>query len=308
MIHRSVVKVLILGGFGFLGKNFIRKYSDQHDIIVYTKRDFIPKVFTQLNLKIEKGGIEENKVIDIINKHRPEVVVHLAALTGLKKCQENPQEAFNVNVYGTFNVIRGCILSGSKLIFLSSREVYGETQKEESSENDLMSPNNLYATTKMLGEILVRHASNKEGLPYTILRATNAYGPENNKGVSPIIKKAIEEKKIQVNGGKQILNLIYVDDLVDLIHLVLDDKRSLNQTFNAGSKDTLSISEFAEKVAKSLEGEIEIQYLPKIELENSTFRPNLEKLKNLLGFTSKTNLGEGIEKTIKWQMNNMNSS
>jgi len=298
------MKVFLVGGFGFIGKRFIRKFADSHEIIVYaTKQDIqnANKVLDLEKISIEEGLVEEQKLGEIVKKYNPDVVVHLAALTGLVKCHNNPEDAFKINVYGTHNVVNACILASCKLIFISSREVYGETINDSSKEDDPMLPNNVYGLTKKIGEDLIRLASQKNGLDYTILRLTNVYGPEGDQyGAQVIIKKAISDGIIPILGGTQRLNYVYVDDVVDVINLVLDNEKSSKQIFNVGSKDTVTIDEYAKKVVESLGTDIKLEHKPMRETETSNFEPNLEKLGKVLGITPKTTLEDGIKNTIKW--------
>jgi len=302
------MKVLVVGGLGFLGKRFIRKWSQIHELIIFDReKPFEPTENDLPLIAIEKGTVEDGKIYDMVRKYKPEVVIHLAALSGLRKCEDNPYEAFKVNVFGTFNVSKACLENDSKLIFISSREVYGETFDKESTENDSLRPNNVYGLTKMIGESIIKHESEKHGLDYTILRLTNVYGPEAGlRGANRIIETAIKEKKIRINGGNQLLNLVYVDDIIDLLMLVVSDKRSSKQIFNVGSEDTVTIKEFAEKVSRSLDGNIEFEYFPQIKFETISFRPSLMKLEAVFGFRAKTDLKTGIEKTIDWYANNVN--
>lgn len=298
------MRILLVGGLGFIGKRFIRKFSGIHEIITYAQYDNISKTREISNMKNvlhEEGKVEDKKIIDVIVKHKPDVVIHLAALTGLKKCHDNPEEAFRINVYGTYNVINGCSKAHSKLIFISSREVYGNTINDKSKEDDPMLPNNTYGITKMLGEVLIKQESQRNNLDYTILRLTNVYGPEGDQyGAQVIIRNAIESQKIQILGGNQTLNYVYVDDVVDCINLVLSDKKSSRQTFNVGSEYTLSIEQFVEKVIQTIGTKIEIQYKPMRETETSNFKPNITKAKSVLGFEPKTLLEDGLKETIKW--------
>lgn len=298
------MKVLLVGGLGFIGKRFIRKFSGIHEIIVYAQHDSILTTKETLDMKhvlVEEGGVEDRKIVDIIAKHKPDVVIHLAALTGLMKCHENPEEAFRINVYGTFNVIEACSKTRSKLIFISSREVYGNTINGKSKEDDPLLPNNAYGITKMLGEILVEKESKRSDIDYTILRLTNVYGPEGDQyGAQVIIKNAINLGKIQILGGKQTLNYVYVDDVVDCINLVLSNSKSSRQIFNVGSEYTLSIEQFVEKVVQIIGTRIDIHQMPMRETETSNFKPNLKKAKELLGFEAETSLEEGLRMTMQW--------
>ena len=159
------MKILLTGGFGYLGQSFIKKYMYCHEIIVFNKNSIIkPKSHSKVITEI--GTVESNDVENIIKKHKPEVVIHLAALSGLKKCEDNPSEAFMMNVFGTLNVVKACISEKCKLIFLSSREVYGETIKNESSEDDPLNPVNIYGLTKSLSENIIQFFSRNHNLNY----------------------------------------------------------------------------------------------------------------------------------------------
>ncbi|MDE1844296.1 MAG: NAD(P)-dependent oxidoreductase [Thaumarchaeota archaeon] len=300
------MKVLLVGGLGFIGRRFIRKYSNFHEVIVYSRHKDILAIPYLLNKVIfEEGELYENKIFDILKKHRPDVVIHLAALTGLKKCNEDPETAFKTNVYGTFNVITACSTIKCKLIFISSREVYGETIHDESKEEDPTNPNNVYGITKMLGEILVKQENQKHGLDYTILRLTNVYGPEGDQyGSQVIIKDAITKHKITMLGGNQRLNYVYVDDVVEVINLVLDNKKSSGEIFNVGSKNTMTIEDFTKEVSKIVGTNLAIEYLPMREAETINFKPSIDKLEKILGYTPKTLIEDGIKKTIQWYLEN----
>jgi len=297
------VKLFLVGGLGFIGKRFIRKYAKDYEIIVFAKKNTIEKVDKNgsfKNIILEEGSMDEKTIIDVITKHKPDVVIHLAALTGLKKCHSDPEKAFKINVFGTFNVLSACNKTGSKLIFLSSREVYGDTKKQETSEDDELNPNNVYGLTKLIGENLVLHFKKLYNLEYTILRITNVYGPEgDNYGAQRIIMDAIKNNKIKILGGKQHLNFIYVDDIVDLLGTLVNGKIS-NQIFNVGSADTMSIDEFAEKISRLMQKSILMEHYSMRETETSFFKPNLTKIKKLIGFEANTQINTGLQKTIEW--------
>jgi len=297
------MKILLVGGAGFIGKRFIRNFAKTDQIIVYAIKEDIEKAKEFLDEhKIEtiEGAVEDAKLPEIIKKENPNVVIHLAALTGLVKCHNNPQMAFKINVYGTYNVVNACSDIGCKLIFISSREVYGETLNQTTTEDDVLLPNNVYGITKMMGENIIQFFSRKQNLDFTVLRLTNVYGPEGDQyGAQVIIKKALTEKKIQILGGTQRLNYVFVDDVIDIIHKCITNPKSSKEIFNVGSKDTLSIKEFVNKVVKVLNENIEIEYKPMRETETTNFEPNLSKLSMLEGIPM-VSIEDGLRKTIEW--------
>ena len=297
------MKVLLTGGLGFIGRRFIENFQNFHDLVIFTTENSI-KNFNPTEISkviIEKGSVEDDSFQKIMLKHKPEVVIHLAAKSGLKNCEENPDSAFNCNVFGTYNVIKTCAEMNSKLIFISSREVYGETINESTKEDDPLFPNNIYGITKMLAETLIINTSQKYNVDYIILRLTNVFGPgPYERGVNKIIKMAVKDKKIQIYGGEQVVNIVYVDDIVELINSILCKKCSWNKIFNVGSNNTLKIKKFVDEVKGLVGNDIDIEYLPAGNYGDSVFNPNLEKIQDEMKFTAKTSLIDGIQKTIKW--------
>jgi UDP-glucose 4-epimerase len=293
------MKILLTGGLGYIGTSLINRLS-KHELIVCSKskkRD----LQNYNNVIFEFVDITSDDFLQIVKKHKPDLVIHLASITGLKNCENNPIKAFQTNVHGTFNVIKACELNKNKLIFFSSREVYGKTLDVESKENDLLLPTNIYGITKMLGELLVKNSGKNNNLNYIILRLTNVYGPGGNeKGPNKIIKNAVEDKKIEIFGGKQSINFIYIDDVVNLISTIIDKNHISKEIFNLGSKNNLTVNEFSKLVEQCLDFNIIIKHKPKLNVENSIFKPDLKKSEKLLGFTSKTKINDGLKKTINW--------
>ena len=171
---------------------------------------------------MEYGTVSDKKIVKIIQNFNPDLVIHLAAFSGLKKCEENPEMAFDTNVVGTSNVIEGCLQANAKLVFISTREVYGLTNTE-SYENDTLNPINVYGKTKMQAEKLIQNASEQHGLNYTILRLTNVYGPKGNSGINKLIQDALKNRKIFVNGGEQILNFVFLDPNSELSDVTISE-------------------------------------------------------------------------------------
>ena len=160
------MKILLTGGLGYIGTSLINRLS-KHELIVCSKskkRD----LQNYNNVIFEFVDITSDDFLQIVKKHKPDLVIHLASITGLKNCENNPIKAFQTNVHGTFNVIKACELNKNKLIFFSSREVYGKTLDVESKENDLLLPTNIYGITKMLGELLVKNSGKNNNLNYIL--------------------------------------------------------------------------------------------------------------------------------------------
>ena len=293
---------MLVGGFGFIGRRFIKKFYKKYDLVIFAKKTSYQR-FIQENsysdISIEIGDIT-NEMTDAITSHKPDVILHMASLTGLTNCNMDKKKAFLVNVLGTFNVIMGCIPNKTRLVFISSREVYGETKIGKTKEDSLLLPQNVYGVTKMIAEDMIRFANRRHALPFTILRLTNVYGPEgDNYGAQIIIKNALKGY-VNVFGGTQQLNFVYVDDVVDIIDGILLDSKCINETFNVGSPYSLTINEFVEKVLKQIKKSVKINYKAMRENETDNFLPDLEKLKSTFQLKHFKDIESGIQKTIEW--------
>jgi UDP-glucose 4-epimerase len=293
------MKILLTGGLGYIGTSLINKLT-KHQLIICSKNKK-NNLQSFNHVTFEFVDIKSDNFLEIAKKHKPDLLIHLASITGLKNCEDNPSEAFETNVYGTFNVVKACELNKIKLIFFSSREVYGKTLDTESKEKDPLLPTNVYGITKMLSESIIKNSGKNNNLDYIILRLTNVYGPRGNeKGPNKIIKNAVKNKKIEIYGGKQIINFIYIDDVVDLISVLIDKNHISQEVFNVGSKNSLSVNDFSKLVEQSLDFDITIKHIPKQNVENSIFRPDVNKIEEALQFTTKTEINDGLKKAINW--------
>lgn len=294
-----------MGGFGFIGKHVLDVLSPSHSLIVLSDSEGAkqaPRFHPDREPIVEIGDItDEGWVKEAMLKHSPNAAVHLAALTGVKRCNDNPSLAFSINVLGTYNVIMGCVACGCKLVFMSSREVYGETASSRTREDDPLVPNNIYGVTKMLAERLVIWAASKHNLDYTILRLTNVYGPGGYQyNIQAMIRNAITQRSIQVLGGNQRMNLVYVDDVADVIRRCMADPRASRQAFNVGSDNDMSVKEIISKVVSILDIAVESHQGPMRVGETENFRPDLDKLEKTLGFRPATPFEVGPQKTLEW--------
>jgi UDP-glucose 4-epimerase len=299
------LKVLLIGGLGFIGKHVIRTLPTTCEVVVFSDPETADQTRSfaeEYHVRVYRGDVTNlQSVRDVFQKESPNVVIHLAALTGLAKCNQNPALAFSVNVFGTHNVILGCVAANSKLIFISSREVYGETGHGLTSESSPLVPNNVYGLTKMLAEELVLWAHSRHQLNYTILRLTNVYGPEGDQyNIQAMVKSGLSTRVIPIMGGSQSMNFVYVGDVAVVIRTCMENPNASNEIFNVGSKDNLTVEEIVTQVAIALGSSIKIERKSMREGETITFRPSLEKIERKLDYKPKTTFADNLKTTIAW--------
>ena len=294
------MKILVTGGSGIIGKYLIDSLSEEHEITSILKDKIKNPTFSYSpNVKIDFADITSKNLNEIIEDTNPDIVIHLASRTGLKNCEEDPKIAFQTNVFGTYNVIKSCIRTNSKLIFFSSKEVYGESDNLI-SEDSLKIPKNVYGLSKMLGENLVLYAHEKLNLDYVILRVTNVFDKKNkHNGLNKILYSAKYENKIDVYGGDQILSPIYIEDLVDIVKLIIENEKTTNQIFNVGSKEFFTLKEIIQQILIFSKKKIQINYLSIPNFENKSLKINSEKSEKILNFKPKYKLKNIIEEYFK---------
>lgn len=284
------------GGNGFLGR-VLCSMLDRCQLAVidaYPSRGQAAEV-QQLICDIT----DPNRISEFIINYKPEAIVHLAAITGVKRCEENLREAFAVNVGGTVNVADAASRSGSLLVFASSREVYGETIGQATTEDAPLNPKNLYGLTKMMGEQVLWWFNRLKSLRFGILRFTNLYGLGGDQYASNVImKRALSNEDITIYGGLQTLNLIHVQDAARAITLALKREFS-SDAFNVGSADSVTVEELVGKIIKITKSHSRVLRADMRLNETGRFVPDLTKASRKLGFSSEISLEEGLLRLAK---------
>jgi len=284
-------KILITGADGNLGKQII-------DVMCKLNYNYLGISRTKSRHNIIKCDITKSKQISkIIIKFKPNIIIHLAGPGGNVECQNDPKNAIAVNVLGTLNILEASKKINSKIIFASTREVYGNSTKKI-SENMELKPKNINGITKMLAENLILSYSKENKNQYIILRFTNFYGEVYvNKGISGMIKKSISGEKILVLGGQQKIDLIHFDDAVKSIIKAIDYKKS--EIFNIGSGESISILSLIKKIEKISGKKITYKIEKYREFEGKKIHVNIEKAKKELGFNTSMSLDENLKRFVE---------
>jgi len=189
-------KILVTGGSGILGRILIPEIDKLgYDLVILErKKQAKSKKYFECDIR---NFDEINK---ILNMHNPEIVIHLAGITGNAECEARVHDSIFTNVIGTYNILKSSIKNKPKIIFASSREVYRET-KERIDESSLLDPKNINGITKMFSEKLLQSFHTEFKIPFVILRFSNFLGEANEKrGISIMIKNCNTNNR-QTNGS-----------------------------------------------------------------------------------------------------------
>jgi UDP-glucose 4-epimerase len=286
-------RILVTGGSGSLGRSLIPKLvSDGFDCISISRKS--DRIGSVNNIKCDITNFQ--KVNSIINRLKPNIIIHLAALTGNLECETNPKQAFSSNVFGTLNILGASVKLRPKIIFSSTREVYGFT-KIAADENYPLKPVNNNGITKMISEYLIKNFHSMYNIPYVILRFPNCYGENYTKrGLSSLFKKVIRNEKIKIFGGNQMLDLLHFNDAADAI--IKSIYYNKTEIFNIGSGKEQRLVSIINKLKRVLDKDIDCDFLPIRSFEAGSCKLNINRAEKNLKFKASIKLDDILRKMI----------
>jgi len=310
------VRMLITGGAGFIGSEFVRQAVRKgHRVVVVDKLTYAGDLErlseVRKDITFYKADISNQEFIEhIFEKENPEVIVHFAAESHVDRSLLDPYPFIGSNVLGTQVLLEVSKAKGVELfVNMSTDEVYGDLGKEGTfTEESPLKPNSPYSTTKASADMLGRAYYRSFGLPVVTIRASNNYGPWQypEKFVPVIILKALRDEKIPVYGdGTNVREWLYVTDCAEGIMAAID-RCNAGDIYNIGSKEEKQNIEVAKAILQLLgKGEELIEFVK--DRPGHDFRYSLDttKAKSELGWEAKTSFDEGLKKTVEWYIEHL---
>jgi dTDP-glucose 4,6-dehydratase len=315
-------KLLITGGLGFIGGNFLRLLTNKYPKSKFLNIDkFTYAASNELANQLKKNKnyffqkidiCDFNKLKKKFNSFNPDIVIHFAAESHVDNSIKKPDNFINTNIVGTYNLLR-LLKKDIKLIHISTDEVFGEANKKSFNENSKYDPRSPYSATKASSDHLVRAWSNTYGINYNIVNSSNNFGPYQNeeKFIPVIIKSIIKKKKIPLYGnGRNIREWIYVEDFINAIEFLIK-KDIANQTFLIGSGYTEENINIINRIIKIMNLRFnfniensQIKYVRDRAGHDKVYKINSSKIRKL-GWKHKIKLNNGLLKTINFYINKL---
>lgn len=287
--------VLITGFKGFLGSALTQYLLERNYDVVGLSLDKSKKSkIRQITGDITKLKKIPNGVTDII---------HFAAITNIDFCEQNQKKCFEVNVFGTKNMLDLARKNDCNFIFISTSQVFGIPEKTPINENGKLCPLSVYALSKVLGEKLCELYANSYGMNITILRLFSIYGPNSPDYLvtTKIIKQVLQGNKIKIGNVSPKRDFLYVDDLLVCLELLLNKKLRGYNIFNLGSGQSISINTICKKIARISGKQIAVEQDASLVRKNEIYELTCEPSKiEQLGWKPKTPLEKGLSLTYAW--------
>ncbi|MDY4573485.1 MAG: dTDP-glucose 4,6-dehydratase [Intestinibacter sp.] len=316
------MKIVVTGGAGFIGSNFIYymmdKYKD-YTIICIDKLTYagnmstLSGVIENKNFKFIKADICDAEKMDrVFKEEKPDIVVNFAAESHVDRSISNPNVFLETNIMGTSVLLECCRkYDVGRYHQISTDEVYGDLPLDRKdlsfSEDSPLKPSSPYSASKTSADLLVLAYFRTYGLPVTISRCSNNYGPYHfpEKLIPLITLKALNDEKLPIYGdGKNVRDWIYVKDHCRAIDLILH-KGKIGEIYNVGGNSEKSNLEVVKTILNILgKSEDLIEFVPDRLGHDRRYAINNHKIETELGFKREVTFEQGIEQTVNWYLNN----
>lgn len=316
------MKIIVTGGAGFIGSNFVHhmvnRYPDYQiinlDLLTYAGNlENLKPVEDKPNYKFVKGDIADRKFIfELFEKEKPDVVVNFAAESHVDRSITDPEAFVRTNVMGTTTLLDACRTYGIKRYHqVSTDEVYGDLPLDRPdlffTEETPIHTSSPYSSSKAGADLLVLAYYRTYGLPVTISRCSNNYGPYHfpEKLIPLMIANALADKPLPVYGeGLNVRDWLYVEDHCKAIDLIIHNGR-VGEVYNVGGHNEKRNIDIVKIICKELnKPEGLITYVTDRKGHDMRYAIDPTKIHNELGWLPETKFEDGIKKTIQWYLDN----
>ena len=309
------MKLLVTGGLGFIGSNFILKLlneTNEFDIINVDAELYgadqknLDSIKNHEKYEFVKGNITNKRLMEeLISKC--DAVVNFAAESFVDRSINNADPFLVSNIRGTFTILDIITKQKKRMIQISTDEVFGSLSKGSADEQTKFNPSSPYAATKAAAELLIKSFSVTYDSDVVITRCTNNYGPRQfpEKLIPKTIILAKQGRNIPIYGnGKNLRDWIFVDEHCDAVYEILINGKS-GQAYNISANNEISNMQIVNKILEIMDKSDDlIEFVEDRPGHDQRYSLDSSKIKNELGWSTKINFEEGIRKTIEWYEKN----
>ena len=315
--------IVVTGGLGFIGSNLIdllisKKYSVINlDKVSYSSNFYNLKEHkNNTKYKFIKCDLNSKKISNILLKYKPICIFNLAAETHVDRSIDGPKNFINSNILGTFNLLEAFRIfsskHNSKLVHISTDEVYGDILKGRSDEKYSYKPSSPYAASKAAADHLVYSYIRTYKIPAVISNCSNNYGPKQHpeKLIPKLIYNIVHNKELPIYGrGKNSREWLHVKDHCMALFKIFD-KGKIGEFYNIGSNKNLNNIQIAKallKIAKNfitIGHNVKVKYIADRPGHDQRYALNSNKIKKKLKWKPQIKFDDGLKETFLWYLNN----
>ena len=307
------MKILVTGGAGFIGSNFVRYYVNKYhddEIVVLDKLTYAGRLENLRDvmnkIKFVRGDICNKKDVEEAIDKRIDLIINFAAESHVDRSIKTPGRFIQTDVYGTHILLEAARKLDTEFIQISTDEVYGSIEKASFKETDKLAPSSPYYARKASADLVVQSYYVTYGLPVKITRSTNNFGPYQypEKLIPLFIINALRNKPLPLYGnGLNVRDWLYVEDNCEAIDVVRQ-KGKKGEIYNIGSGNERTNIEITKIILNWLgKSENSIQYVKDRPGHDRRYSIDITKIKNL-GWEPKHGFEGAMHETVRWYVNN----
>ncbi len=310
-----MMKLLVTGGLGFIGSNFIISALHKNPQFEITNVDAelfgsnhksLDSLQSNPNYKFVKGNITNKPLMEKLISDS-DIIINFAAESFVDRSIMDANPFLVSNIRGTYTILDIIKNTKKKLIHISTDEVFGSLENDNADENYKFNPSNPYAATKASAELIINSYNNTYDTDCIITRCTNNYGPMQfpEKLIPKTIILASQNKKIPVYGnGKNIRDWIFVNDHCAAILKILDKGKS-QQSYNISAHNSINNIEIVKKILAKMDRSSDlIEFVDDRPGHDLRYSLDSSKIRNELDWSESINFDDSLEETIDWYMKN----
>lgn len=309
-------KVLVTGADGFIGSHLtemlVAKGYQVKALAQYNSFNnwgWLEKINCKKEVKILAGDIRDQNYCKTITKD-VDIIFHLAALIAIPFSYVSPDSYVETNIKGTLNICQSAKENRvSRLIHTSTSEVYGTAQYVPIDETHPLQPQSPYSASKIAADAMAMSFYHSFDLPITIARPFNTYGPRQSaRAIIPTIITQIAsgKKEIELGDVSPLRDFNYVEDCCRAFIMILENEKTIGETFNIGSDTEISIADTLDLIKEIMKSNVTFKNhqqrnRPK---KSEVFRLRCDntKINKLVGYKPKINIRDGLKKTVNWMI------
>jgi UDP-glucose 4-epimerase len=303
--------VLVTGGAGSIGANLVKKLHENGAKIIVLDNltcGHLENITGIPDVEFVKGDITDEKILNPIFEKPINYIFHLAASFANERSIESPLDDLNTNIIGTIKLLQYSLKLKNlkRFVLVSSSCIYGN-REEILTEELLPHPETPYAISKLSSEYYGLFFHNYYGLPITILRYFNSYGPGEYPGkyrnvIPNFFKIAMSGKPLPITGtGEEIRSFVYVDDIIDGTILASLKSSAIGECFNLSSDNKIKIKDLADKINAFTGNKAGVIYTSPRSWDSIKNRcPSYAKANRILNYNPRVTIDDGLVMTYKW--------
>ncbi len=318
-------KIIVTGGSGFIGSNLVNYLLKKNyfiinvDKLTYSSNNYNKYLLSKKNYKFFKLDINNKKKIkNIIKKYKPECIFNLAAETHVDRSIDKPYQFIHSNILGVFNLLEAIKENNkknkkTKLIHVSTDEVYGDVKLKKSNEKFPYNPSSPYSASKASADHLIKSYVRTYKLPAIISNCCNNYGPYQfpEKLIPKIISNILSNKALPIySKGLNSREWIYVNDHCDALFQIFK-KGKIGESYNVGSSINISNIKLVKKIMNifkkkgfNIGKKVKIKFVKDRPGHDFRYSLDSKKIHKKLKWKSKTQLNNGLNLTVDWYLKN----